>query len=318
MSITAEAWPSSKDTLPTGANRVALLCSSCCGTVSAAHEENRTFPELTRHFNFLELFTGVSITSGLRYLLFAGIAWLLTYVWLQRRWLHRKVVQRLPASADVRREIKDSLISLLIFGFVGAVTVWAALNGWTQMYFKIADRGWVWFWASVALTVVLHDAYFYWTHRLMHHRRLFRVFHRTHHLSTNPTPWAAFAFSPAEAFVEAGIFPLAVLLMPIHPLAFTAFMFWQMTYNVIGHTGYEFHPRWLMDSWLKHVLNTPTNHVMHHENMRGNYGLYFNVWDRLMRTNHVDYENRFREVTSRAPVRGEVDDARPLVSARSI
>jgi Delta7-sterol 5-desaturase len=39
---------------------------------------------------------------------------------------------------------------------------------------------------------------------------------------------------------------------------------------------------------------------MHHEKFRGNYGLYFNFWDRLMRTNHEDYESRFREVTSRA------------------
>jgi sterol desaturase/sphingolipid hydroxylase (fatty acid hydroxylase superfamily) len=39
---------------------------------------------------------------------------------------------------------------------------------------------------------------------------------------------------------------------------------------------------------------------MHHETLRGNYGLYFNVWDRLMGTNHDHYENRFREVTTRS------------------
>lgn len=33
--------------------------------------------------------------------------------------------------------------------------------------------------------------------------------------------------------------------------------------------------------------------------LKGNYGLYFNVWDRLMGTNHPDYEARFREVTTR-------------------
>lgn len=65
------------------------------------------------------------------------------------------------------------------------------------------------------------------------HRKFFRFFHRTHHLSTNPTPWAAFAFSSAEALVQAAIFPLAVLLMPLHPLAFAVFLFWQMLFNVI-------------------------------------------------------------------------------------
>jgi len=38
---------------------------------------------------------------------------------------------------------------------------------------------------------------------------------------------------------------------------------------------------------------------MHHEFQRGNYGLYFNFWDRLMKTNHEHYEERFREVTAR-------------------
>jgi lathosterol oxidase len=85
----------------------------------------------------------------------------------------------------------------------------------------------------------------------------------------------------------------------MHPLAFFAFMIWQITFNVLGHTGYEYFPSWLMKSWLGRFLNTPTNHVQHHEKMRGNYGLYFNCWDRLMGTNHKDYEARFHEVTTR-------------------
>ena len=154
----------------------------------------------------------------------------------------------------------------------------------------------------MVLAIVLHDAWFYWTHRLMHHPRVFRHCHRTHHLSMNPTPWAAFAFHPVEAAVQAAIFPLAVTLMPMHPLAFGTFMAWQMFFNVLGHTGYEITPRGFMDSWLRFIINTPTNHTMHHEKMRGNFGLYFNFWDRLMRTNHDDYEQRFREVTARHAV----------------
>ena len=97
--------------------------------------------------------------------------------------------------------------------------------------------------------------------------------------------------------MQAMIFPLAVGLYPMHLAAFGLFMLWQLTFNVIGHTGYEIYPRRMMDSWLGKVINTPTNHVMHHETLRGNYGLYFNVWDRLMGTNHDRYEERFRAVT---------------------
>ena len=259
-------------------------------------------PILAKGFpSFFELSAGTSVALGIRYVCFAGLAWLLGYVFFKRRWLHRKIVPYLPQSSEVWREIRYSALTLVIFGAVGAATAHAARAGWTQLYWRIGDYGWTWFVLSIVCAILLHDAYFYWTHRLMHHRRLFGAFHRVHHLSHNPTPWAAYAFSPLEAVVEAGIFPLAVTIMPMHPLAFVIFMFWQITFNVAGHTGYEFHPRWLMDSWLGRVLNTPTNHAMHHETLRGNYGLYFNVWDRLMRTNQANYEARFREVTSRAP-----------------
>jgi sterol desaturase/sphingolipid hydroxylase (fatty acid hydroxylase superfamily) len=179
----------------------------------------------------------------------------------------------------------------------------------------VSEHGWPWFWLSIACTILLHDAYFYWTHRLMHHPKLFRYFHRVHHLSHNPTPWASYAFSPLEAVVQAGIFPLAAIVMPLHPIAFALFMGWQIMFNVAGHTGYEIYPRWLMDSWLRYILNTPTNHAMHHETLRGNYGIYFNIWDRLMGTNQANYEERFREVTSRRSVPEEMAEPQSLETA---
>jgi DNA-directed RNA polymerase subunit beta len=167
------------------------------------------------------------------------------------------------------------------------------------IYSKVDDYGWGWFWGSIIVVIFVHDAYFYWTHRLIHHPRLFRFFHGVHHESHNPSPWAAYCFSPGEAVIQAGIFPLVALTMPIHPGAFGIFMLWQITFNIAGHTGYEFHAKWLMDSWLGKFLNTPTNHIQHHDSFKGNFGLYFNFWDRWMDTNHPDYEKRFREVTSR-------------------
>lgn len=250
--------------------------------------------------DWLQLTLQLGMSDGFWYGLLAGATWLFCYVVFRRRWFRRKVVAHFPEPAEVWREIRYSLLTQLIFSLVGVATLAAARQGWTQIYWRFNAHSVAWFWASVALTVVLHDTYFYWTHRLMHHRKLFRWFHRTHHRSHNPSPWAAYAFDPLEAVVQAGIFPLAVCLYPIHPAAFGLFMLWQIVHNVLGHNGYEIYPRWLMDTWLGKILNTPTNHVMHHEFQRGNYGLYFNVWDRLLGTNHERYEERFREVTSRS------------------
>ena len=249
--------------------------------------------------SFLERSVFTTVEVGIRYFLFAGLAWMLGYWLFRNRWFHRKIIARFPMSSEVRREMGYSLLTLVIFGLIGAGTIAASREGYTRMYWNISDYGPGWFFGSVACAILVHDTYFYWTHRLMHHRRLFPIFHRVHHLSTNPSPWAAYSFAPAEAVVEAGIFPVVALAMPIHPAAFGLVMLWQIIFNVIGHAGYEFHPSWLMKTPFRFIVNTPTNHVMHHEKMRGNYGLYFNIWDRLMGTNHPDYESRFCEVTSR-------------------
>ena len=72
-------------------------------------------------------------------------------------------------------------------------------------------------------------------------------------------------------------------------------MLWQISFNVLGHCGYELFPRWFVRSWLGRILNTATHHAQHHESNRANFSLYFNYWDRLMGTNHQRYEERFAE-----------------------
>ena len=51
---------------------------------------------------------------------------------------------------------------------------------------------------------------------------------------------------PMGGFGSAGIFPLTAALMPIHPLAFGAFMSWQLLNNILGHAGFEIYPNWLV------------------------------------------------------------------------
>jgi sterol desaturase/sphingolipid hydroxylase (fatty acid hydroxylase superfamily) len=38
---------------------------------------------------------------------------------------------------------------------------------------------------------------------------------------------------------------------------------------------------------------------MHHRLVKCNYGLYFNIWDRLMGTNHPDYEKSFDQIVEK-------------------
>ncbi|MCC5815272.1 MAG: sterol desaturase family protein [Leptospira sp.] len=237
---------------------------------------------------------------GLRYVVMAGTAFLIFWKFLYNRLHHRWIQQdRVPEKKKILHEIKYSLLTMVIFGMVGIWIYFMKTQGWTQIYTDFHEYGWGYFLLSLVGIILLHDAYFYWTHRAMHHPKLFKHMHLTHHIPTNPSPWAAFAFHPYEAVVEAGIVPLAVLLFPLHTYTIVAFLFYMTFLNVLGHLGFEMFPKRFLDNVVLRYHNTTTHHNMHHRYFHCNYGLYFNWWDRWMGTNHVNYKERFDEVTNR-------------------
>ena len=231
---------------------------------------------------------------GIRYLLLAGIAFLAWYGKRAVQPLNRKLQDAAPRAGQIRREIAYSVMAVLIFGVINGVIFGYGIAPHSQLYWNAAQYGWVYFWLSIPLMIVVHDAYFYWTHRLMHTRALFRSFHGVHHLSTNPTPWAAYAFHPFESVVEALGVVLIFFIMPSHPWALLIFQTVSTVINVYGHLGYELYPR----GWPQHPLgrwiNTSVAHNTHHDKARHNYGFYFLFWDRWMGTLDPSYEARYR------------------------
>ncbi len=235
----------------------------------------------------------------LRYLILASIAFSIFY-WIKRNaWAHKKIQPRFPQNKDYLREIFYSLITSVIFTAIGYGLFMTPVRPYTQLYTRWADFGTGYFMVSILIMLVIHDTYFYWTHRLMHHPKLFPIFHKVHHLSVNPSPWAAFAFHPLEAIIEAGIIVVIAFSMPVHPLAIALFLLIMMIYNVYGHIGYELYPKGFSRSRLGKWINTSVNHNQHHRYFTGNYGLYFLWWDRWMGTLRPDYDLQFNETKNR-------------------
>lgn len=234
-----------------------------------------------------------------RYFVFAGSAFLIFYVIWKRRFSSFKIQKLFPKKRDYYREIKYSSLTMLIFSGYAFLVFRSPLKDLTRVYENFSDFGIAYFAASVVLAILVHDTYFYWTHRLMHHPKLYRYFHLVHHKSTNPSPWAAYSFHPLEAIVEGGVILFIVFLFPVHKFAIGLFMLFMIAFNIYGHLGYELFPKWLVGSRFGKWLNTSTNHNMHHKLFVRNYGLYFRFWDIWMGTTHPDYQNTLDEIHKR-------------------
>ena len=238
--------------------------------------------------------------DALRYAIPASFAFLVFWTWKWEAFAHRRIQPRRPSTKAFRREIRYSISTAMIFATVGLATFHLVRAGVLRTYDHVADLGWPYWAASIVLAIVFHDAYFYWTHRAMHHPRLFKRVHRVHHLSTSPSPWAAYAFAPLEALVNALVVPLILLVLPMHESAIFVFLIYMIVMNVIGHLGIELYPRWFVRSRWTRWYSTSTHHNLHHRDFEGNYGLYFTWWDRLMGTQHPGYVQTFEAVTPRS------------------
>jgi lathosterol oxidase len=235
----------------------------------------------------------------LRYFLTAGPAYCVFWLW-RPGWARDRRIQSIdPGRARIVSEVAYSLSTVVIFSAIGASLVYAQRAGLTRIYGSVAERSWAYSWASIVLAILVHDAYFYWTHRLLHWRPLYRLAHHVHHRSTSPTPWAAYAFHPLEAVVQAGIYVVIVFAVPMHPLALMLFLIYMIVRNVAGHLGHEIWPAGFAGHPLTRWHLTPTHHDLHHRFGKGNYGLYFSFWDDWIGTSRSDYEAAYDAVTAR-------------------
>lgn len=232
-------------------------------------------------------------TETIRYLTGSTGVFFLVWVLFERPLRKRKIRKPTPRGRQVRREFLYSASSILIFMLMGVFLYEGAAGGVFRFYSDVGEYGWAYLVLSIVMLAVFHDAYFYWTHRLIHHPKLFRHFHATHHRSHNPTPFTAYSFDPGEAAINYMFIPIFALVVPLHDIATMIYMWFMIVRNAAGHSGYELMPKGWTKNPILNLSTTITHHDMHHEKMTGNYGLYFTWWDKLMGTEHNNYMERF-------------------------
>lgn len=204
-------------------------------------------------------------------------------------WIYKTILELLTKSSRNRfdekrkqmyREIRWAFFSTLVFVLLACVAWWLYQHGETRVYLRADQYSWWYLFISPFLLLILYETYYYWLHRWMHFPKVFRIVHRVHHESRQPTVFTSFAFHPLEAFLQLIFFPLIILLIPFHYTALFIVFTLMSVSAVINHSGVEiFRSRFL----LNHVIGS-THHDRHHTNFKHNFGLYFTWWDKWMRT----------------------------------
>ena len=219
--------------------------------------------------------------------------------------LQHKTIER----GQVAREAVLSLGALLVKALVFDGVERLHRAGWTKLYDgpNIAPTPSVAIQAVVVLATilaldVLHDTWFYFTHRLMHEWRwLYRRVHYLHHESKVPTPFSAYSLHVGEAAIVFFDEILVCFVFPIHTAVHRAYHLYTTLIHIGGHAQFELHPLvpsleqilWLALGGRPHRpsawLNTVCYHNVHHAKPRKHMSLYFTHWDTLLGTAEATY-----------------------------
>ncbi|KST65471.1 hypothetical protein BC008_41815 [Mastigocoleus testarum BC008] len=229
-----------------------------------------------------------------RYFIIAGGIYLLFYSLIDKFSETRKLYTKTRTRHSMRKDIKLSVISGVVFAFCAAFIMLQYDGGKTLLYSSIDKYGLWYLGVSFLIVLILQDTYFYFIHRVFHHPRLFKWMHYGHHASKEVTPWTSFAFDLPEAFIQGIFFVVIVFVLPLNFIPLIAALLTMSVWAVLNHLGIRLFNPSFPPNWLGKWFIGPTHHSLHHRKYKVHYGLYFTFWDKLLGTQDPSYNNEPR------------------------
>jgi len=202
---------------------------------------------------------------------------------MNRRYPEHKV-QKNRISARKWQELTYAPGSILTLSLCFAAGLFSQWQGWALMPLPLS------WWSApltLAVSVLLYDAWFYWVHRLLHSKLMFR-FHALHHTSISPTVWTNHHETIVEATLNQLYYFLIVFIFPIPWQVLVVQKVYDQISGMLGHAGYE-HFASPVARWPWPLAST-VFHDQHHGYFHFNFAHTFSFWDRLMGTLHPHYD----------------------------
>ena len=133
-----------------------------------------------------------------RYLVAAGAFYYYYYILKAENYRERKLNKRPLKKDQLKKEVIWSVKSSAVFALVGAAAYWLWQNDWTAVYLEVETYGWWYLPVSLVIISLMHETYYYWVHRWMHHPKVFRIVHKVHHDTIRQRPGPLFPFTPGR------------------------------------------------------------------------------------------------------------------------
>ncbi|CAL8364550.1 unnamed protein product [Lota lota] len=179
---------------------------------------------------------------------------------------------------QVQREIQYAVTSLPWISIPTVALFFAEVRGYSKLYDNVTDysMGWPMVFLSMVSFLLFTDMCIYWIHRFLHHKLIYKLFHKPHHVWKVASPFASHAFHPVDGFLQGLPYHIYPFLFPLHKVLYLALYVFVNIWTISIHDG-----DYRVPGPLVEVINGAAHHTDHHLFFDYNYGQYFTLWDRL-------------------------------------
>ncbi len=178
------------------------------------------------------------------------------------------------------------------------VFMWAYANELLPFYLDWADHP-VWFGLTFIAIVFWSSFHFYFVHRLLHWKPLYKIAHAVHHRNDNIGPWSGLSMHPIEHVLYLSSVLLHILIAS-HPIHIFFHMHWNTLGAAASHAGFDS----LMFRGRRLMGLTSFHHQLHHRYYNCNYGNEYTPCDRWFGTEHDGTPGAMARLRERRQMRG--------------
>lgn len=199
------------------------------------------------------------------------------HIWLYR-WRKQQSSYRYMREEPTSRHKKFlggyQLHDNIFWTLASGVTLWTAYEAglWLAMSNGVAPlitfmENPIWFVLWFPLIGIWYSFHFYWAHRFLHWKPMYRYVHSVHHRNISTGPWSGFSMHPVEHLIYLSSI-LIHLVIPSHPIHMLFHVYWLTLATATSHSGYQA----LVLGNLSKVVISTFFHQLHHRYFNCNYG----------------------------------------------